>query len=149
MKIKGNWAFYVAAFYIFFVICLVAFVFWTTFHNEELVDKNYYDLELKYQEQIDRVERTHNLKEQIKFVSTNNVIMLSFPKIDNFNNMNGSIHFFRPSNSKLDFKSKFQLDSSYTLVYSTDKMERGLWKIKVNWFISDSSYYNEETVLLN
>jgi len=149
MRLFGNWAFWVPTFYISFVIVLVIFVIWTTFHKVELVDENYYDKEITYQEQINKKERASNLKNELKLVNANNLIVIKFPEDFNYKNISGFVELFRPSEAKLDFKVKISCDSSNNFVIPTEKMKKGLWKVKIDWAVGDSTYYNEEIVFLN
>ncbi len=149
MRIIGNWALWVPVFYISFVLVLVAFVIWTTFHRVELVDENYYDKEIVYQEQIDKIERSNNLKNSLQLVNAKELILIKFPEEFEHNKIMGFVEMFRPSEAKLDFKVNIKCDSSNNFVIPTDKLKKGLWKVKIDWAVGDSTYYNEEVVVLN
>ncbi len=147
MRIIGNWGVLVPAFYILFVIVLVSFVVWSTFQRVELVDDNYYEQEIKYQNQVDKIQRTNNLSEKLELLSYDNAILIQFPANLKAQKLSGEILFFRPSESKLDFKVKLQPDSLNQFIIPTDKLKKGLWKLKIDWAAGDSAFYNEEIVV--
>jgi len=47
----------------------------------------------------------------------------------------------------LDFKVKLQPDSLNQFIIPTDKLKKGLWKLKIDWAAGDSAFYNEEIVV--
>ena len=149
MKIFGNWALAVPLFYITFVVVLVIFVIWTTTQKVELVDENYYDKELVYQKQIEKLERTKRLPEKVTINHANNSLLVSFPKNFKSDELKGEIFFFRPSEKKLDFKVKIETDSTNSMLLATNNIKKGLWKLKIDWVGGDSLYYNEEIVIIN
>ncbi len=149
MKIYGNWALLVPAFYISFVIVLVAFVVWSSYQKVELVDPNYYDKDLVYQEHIDMVERTKNLPENMFISKADNKIILKFPSNFNKQKISGIVNLFRPSSSALDMSYPVNPDSTGVQFIQSDKLAKGLWKIKINWEVNKVSYYNEDNMVLN
>lgn len=149
MKIYGNWALIVPAFYIAFVAVLVGFVIWTFTQSVELVDEKYYEKEPEYIERLSKIERVNRLDEKLEMIYNNNAILLQFPKVNNHNSINGEVYFFRPSEKMLDFKAKLNLDSNYQVIFPAKDMKKGLWKLKIDWASGDSSYYNEEILVIN
>ena len=60
--IKMNWGKGIAAVYICFVVIILGFVFYFMNQDVDLVTHKYYDEEIKYQEQIERMKRTNELE---------------------------------------------------------------------------------------
>ncbi len=148
-KFKFHWGTNVAIFYILFVLVLVGFVVFTTFNRVDLVDEDYYESELKYQGTIDKIERTNKLTEPLKIELAGNYVRLSYPKNISTNDINGKITFFRPSNKKLDFVLPVKPDESGFQIVSSENLIKGLWRIKVDWAVGDSAYYNEQVLMIN
>ena len=149
MKIFGNWAVMVPAFYISFVLVLVAFVVWTTTQKVELVDNNYYDKDLVYQQHIDKVERTNQLAEQVFVANAQNNVIVKFPSIFQKEKITGEIYFFRPSSSAMDKKFAIGPDSTGIQMIRSDKLAKGHWKVKIEWQANNVSYYNEQSLEIN
>lgn len=149
LSIKLNWGTGIAVFYISFVLILVGFVIFTTFNRVDLVDENYYEKELVYQDNINKINRTKKLAIPLKIESGNNIVNLSFPDSLNYKSITGDITFFRPSDKKMDFKLKIQPDENGNQFVRTENLKKGLWKVKVDWALGDSAFYNEEIVIIN
>jgi hypothetical protein len=40
-------------------------------------------------------------------------------------------------------------DDSWIQYIKNEKLTKGLWRIKVDWAVGDSAYYNEEVLIIN
>lgn len=111
--------------------------------NIDLVDKNYYQQEIAYQDRIDQI--SNNIVEkalQIELDAQTSSIVL------NFNNKveDGIIHLFRPSNASEDKKIALITNENGLQVIPYSNLISGLWRIKVKWSIEDSNYYSEHVL---
>jgi hypothetical protein len=148
MKVT-RWGFLTAAFYIVFVIVMVSVVVWSTGHRVDLVDEDYYDKELAYQDHIDKLDRTNRLKKQPEITYNEDLIVVKFPDEFEYYEINGKINYFRPSDKDLDFTEHFEPDSSNIYARDSYGMAKGWWRIKLDWEAGDSTYYNEQEIFIN
>jgi hypothetical protein len=144
-----NWGVMIAIFYSTFVVVLVAFVIYSTTVKYDLVADDYYDQEINYQQQIDKIKRAKTFEEPLSVENLPNMLMLQYPNEVEHNRLNGELHFYRPSDKNLDFKVKVSADSNNRQFVQTQKMKSGLWKLKANWAEGDSTYYNEFVLVLD
>ncbi len=94
---------------VFVVVTITMTVIFMT-QDVSLVSDNYYEKSLSYQDEIDKQNRTNSLDDQVKINFNGEVINILFP-FDYLNeNISGEIYFYRPSNSKLDFKMPLELN---------------------------------------
>ncbi len=149
MKVKFNWGFGIAATYIVFVIITLVMVYIFMNQDVSLETDNYYTKGIQYQEQIDKINRTKNLAEQIEVSVTKSNIAFSFPKIFSANEFKGKIFLYRPANKLKDFAVDVSPDTSHSQFISTANLDRGLWKIKVDWSANGNTYYNEKLIMVN
>jgi len=149
MKLKFNWGFGIAATYIVFVVITLVMVYIFMNQDVSLETDNYYTKGIQYQEQIDKINRTKNLPEQIEVSVTKSNIAFSFPKIFNANEFQGKIFLYRPDNKLKDFTVDIEPDTSHLQSISTADLDRGLWKIKVDWSAKGNTYYNEKLIMVN
>lgn len=142
-----NWGKWVALFFTTYVVFLLIMLFYSFSLDINLVEEDYYAKDLSYQEQIERIERTKDLKESITniFYKKNNLYRVIFPNMDSPDKYSGKILLFRPSDAKMDFSMPIKLDSSYIMNINTSKMAAGFWRIKIAWQINDDKYYNEDS----
>ncbi|MCK5124667.1 MAG: FixH family protein [candidate division Zixibacteria bacterium] len=147
---KSKWGFGLFFLYGGFVAFMLSIVLYVSIQDFQLVEKNYYKIDLAYQDQIDRMDRTNQLEKKLTInlspVSEN--FLVTFPvEIDK--EISGVIEFFRPSNARLDFKVPIETDSLGVQEVGTKSMARGYWKVKVNWTVDSVEYYSQETIMIN
>jgi nitrogen fixation protein FixH len=109
----------------------------------DLVMKNYYEKGIKYQEQIDRINRTNALSEKVNIEFTGKAVLIKIPSMFQPEKIKGEVLFYRPSNAKEDLRFPFSVDSSNEMLISTGKLDKGFWKIQLNWSSDGTDYFNE------
>lgn len=145
---KLNWGTGIAIFYILFVVSLVFQVFRSRQFDHSLVSDNYYELDLKYQERYNKLRNAHDSKNTIQFDHDKvaKKLSLQFPELEQL--PAGKIHFFRPSNSRMDFEIEIQASPRGKMQLPTDQLAPGLWRVKVDWEYKDQAYYQEAVVII-
>lgn len=141
-----NWGKGIIAVCAIFVIGIGVMVYTSMTKNIDLVTKNYYEEEIKYQQQIDKINNTNSLKEKLSVETTENALLISFPKQNG--ELKGEISLYRPSDAKKDFKIPVQLNENSKQFIATDNMQKGLWKVQINWNMNGKDYYSEEKVMI-
>lgn len=146
MKIIGNWALGVTAIYGGFVLFLIGFFVISTLNKVDLVEDNYYDKEIAYQQHIDKVRRTKALASPMIWKRERETLILQFPK--EINAVKGSVKLYRPSNSGRDVVIPIRMDMERMQSIPLNKMEKGLWRMQINWQTDSASYYNEDIMFI-
>lgn len=141
-----NWGKGIILVFVVFVIGIGVLVYRSMTKNIDLVTGNYYEKELKYQEQINKINNTNALKESLKIESRGKVILITYPKLET--GISGDISFYKPSDAKSDFKIKVEPGSDLKQVVLSDKLNKGLWKIQVSWASGGRDYFSEEKLML-
>ncbi len=135
--------------YFSIVICGAAtLVVYSLKHKSQLVRSDYYEQEVKYQDQIDRIKRTHPFLSEIKADITEASLILSLPSAHtSAQDFSGAVWLYRPSNSKLD--KKFELKPNDSGIYEREMegLINGLWKLKVNWTAQSEEFYYESSIV--
>ena len=145
---KLNWGMGIFAAYVVFMIIVLGTVAFTTTVDVNLVADDYYEQELKYQNEIDKKERTNQLAEQVAIKLQNENLKISYPKLF-ASNISGKINFYRPSDQKLDFALDIKTDTTGLQFVPIQKLAKGFWKIKVDWLYSGKEYLNEKNIVIN
>ena len=145
---KFNWGHGIALFYTLFAGVLLYFVIKSTQYDHSLVVDNYYEEDLNYQQHYDKLANSKLLEKDVIIFHDHRSehIKIQFPKEKGA--IDGTIHFYRPSDKKKDFKVKIELDQNFEQSFPVSGMSRGLWKLKVDWQAGGISFYKEETVVL-
>lgn len=118
------------------------------FMNQDvnLVTDKYYEKSLKYQDEIDKQSRTNSLNEEVKINFNGQELSILFPEDYKNKNIGGEIYFYRPSNPKLDFKIPLLLNVDGNQIIPTQRLEKGFWRLKLNWMMDGNGYYNERAI---
>jgi hypothetical protein len=150
MPSSKSWPVGIAIIYISFVLLLVAFVIFSSFQQVDLVTDDYYDEELKYQQQINRINRAQDLSKPViwRHDNSNNVLTLSFPSELESHKVKGNILFFRPSDAKQDKLTALNLTSENIQTISTENLSSGFWKLKIFWKVDQTEYYKEGSLVI-
>jgi nitrogen fixation protein FixH len=147
---RSRWGLGVASLYggfVVFVLALVAFASLQRFH---MVESNYYEKELVYQQQIDRTTRANTLPTRlaVQYEPSSDRIVLQFPEAGVEESVSGRIVLFRPSDRHLDKELVVQTDRQGRQYISTSGLARGLWRLKTAWARAGIEYYHEEILVL-
>lgn len=131
---------------VFVVITVTMTVIFMT-QDVSLVSDNYYEKSLSYQDEIDKQSRTKLLDEQVKINFNGEIITISVPSNYISKDISGEIFFYRPSNPKLDFALPLQLVEGSQIILAK-RLEKGFWRIKLNWTMDGNGYYNERAITI-
>ncbi len=129
-----------------FMIGIGVMVYKSMTKNIDLVSNNYYEKELKYQEQINKINNTNRLAQGVKIETNSGAVIITYP--GNSGKVTGEVSFYKPSDAKNDFKINVESGSDLKQIISTEKLTKGLWKVQVNWAMDGQEYFNEEKITI-
>ena len=146
-----NWGWGIAILFATFIVLLIGFIILGTLNRFDLVSKDYYNEEIDYQKQIDRIIRSHTLAQSLTwhYDKMNQIITINFPATTDPRKIIGKIVFFRPSDAKQDRLISVQPDSRGRQQIDVHMLSSGFWRIKVFWQLESSEFYHEEGVIVN
>ena len=148
-KSKFNWGTGILITIIIFMVISIGAVIFLMNQKVDLVASDYYDKGIHHQEQIDRINRTNKMGNEVSITPENGFIRLVLPKYFAQKGLSGTIQFYRPSDSKKDFAVAVAIDTSAQQLISTQNMEKGYWKVKLNWSQESVEYYKESSFVIN
>jgi len=143
-----SWGIRITIVYIGFVILITSLVFISSTNKSELVAKDYYAQELKYQDRIDAVDNEKNLQISIQHEISSNTIILNYPQSEINKTFSGEILFFRPSDSSKDLKVVLKFDENGKQIIDKSKLIKGIYKMCINWKNNNTTYYKEEIITI-
>ncbi|MEW6050397.1 MAG: FixH family protein [Candidatus Zixiibacteriota bacterium] len=143
---RSRWGIGIAALYGGFVLFVLACVGYASLQHFDLVEPEYYERTLVYQEQIDRQRRTNALAEQpsLAFESESRLLVLQFPAYSSA--VTGVIRFYRPSGAGMDFSLPLALDPTNRQTILDPRLIAGFWRMKLDWRMDSLDYYIERSV---
>lgn len=145
---KISWGTGIVIGIIAFVVISVSMTVIFMTQDVSLVSDNYYEKSLSYQDEIDKQSRTNSLDEQVKINFNGEIINILFPVEYLNKNISGEIYFYRPSDSKLDFKISLNLNEEGNQMILVKDFEKGFWRVKLNWTMNGNGYYNERAITI-
>jgi len=147
-KSRINWGTGILIGIIIFVVLSVTMTVIFMTQDVSLVSDQYYEKSLSYQEEIDKQNRTKSLNEQVQINFNGEVISISLPSAYLDKKISGEIYFYRPSNPSLDFVLPLQLVEGNQNI-PVNRLEKGFWRLKLNWMMDGNGYYNEKAITIN
>jgi hypothetical protein len=143
-----NWGHKLTIFIILFMGLILTMVVLSTQQKIELVHDNYYDQEIKYQDQIDRIRNLKALEYDVQARLDGDKLIIQFPKDLIGQRIEGELHFFKPSNASED--KLLPIETDLELIQKINRVEigHGFYRLKIQWTSDGLEYYAEKTVNL-
>ena len=143
-----SWGWKIVILYCSFVAMMLFLVFLSVRENIDLVVDNYYEQDLKYETQIQKMKNAKQLQQDItlQYAASDKQVVFHYPKLEE--TLHGNITFFRPSDRKLDFQVPINADTANSQAISATDMKTGLWRVKIEWAQGKTPYYTEHTIFV-
>ena len=144
---KVNWGTGIAIFLAVYMAGIMGVVIFSFQSDVNLVTEDYYQQELEYEDQIQRINNANRLENQptLELNRAAEAILLTFPLP--LAPDTGSVLFFRPSDFTQDKKYKLSLDADNKQIFDFADMATGMWKVKLTWGEGEKSYFKEFVVV--
>ena len=127
-----------------------AFIAFCSRHPADLISPNYYEEEIRYQGQIDRIQHAQQQSAQgaVRFDGATKRITVFLPSGSSGAAPAGRIQLYRPSAVNLDRELKLETDSSGAQSFDAATLLPGLWKVRVSWTVADQGYFIDEKIVI-
>lgn len=110
-------------------------------YTNELMEDNYYEKELLYQNIIDGENNLLRLGEGVEFNNGAETFTIKLPLGAIGNISGGNIEFLRPSGKQFDRTVKLAVDAEGTQVFNKSDFEPGYYKARISWKNEETPYY--------
>lgn len=147
MKIHWGWG--IAIFYILFVLAFLVILFFSFGQDNSLVEKDYYQKDITYQEHIEKRNNYNNLGVKVthSYDPVASTLTLRFPEA--MRGVRGECFFYRPSSERQDYRVPLKTDTSNTQVIPVNRLIPGQWTMKLDWEANGQPYYLEEQLRIS
>ena len=142
-----NWGYKILSVYIVFIAGILYMVFKSSGENQDLVTKDYYEQELKYQQVIDDAARAGTLSSEVKYELKGEQMMITLPKEMEGKNSTVHILLYCTADKRKDITSE-QVTETAVLNLPITKNNKGLHELKVSWITEGKSYYSEQKLII-
>ena len=89
------------------------------------------------------------MSKQVNIALSDKSVQLTFPDSVFDKKASGTIYFYRPSGSKKDFSVPMAVSANNTQFINTSALEKGLWRIKIEWGMEGNDFYSEKSLIIN
>jgi len=137
----------------FFAVLIASSATWAVVaqrNREELVSADYYEQEVAYQQQINRLKRSAGAGVAIGHVpgGQGGAIRIAWPEASRPAQGPGKVRLYRPSEAALDREIPLAVDAVGVQTIDARPLKPGLWKVRVHWGPEDAGYYAEGSVVV-
>lgn len=140
-----SWGYRIAVFYIVFVVAIMALVYLASKEQVDLVEKDYYEQELVYQQRITAAQNANALSSPVTIRHKGANLELMLPQEMNGVAVKADLLMYCPSNAGKDKQYPLQTTSGLLTVELPADIY-GLYVIKLNWSAAGKNYYFENNI---
>jgi len=141
-----NWGTKILILYLAFVGLIVTLVVTCLNNDTELEYSDYYAREIKFQDQIDANKNALSLATPIDYEVKVEGVEIKLPAEIISGSPTGSIHFMRPSDSKLDKMVPLNTSADGKQLIAAAGFEKGLYKMKILISSGGKNYFKESII---
>jgi hypothetical protein len=142
---KMSWGNKLILVFIGFALLMGTLVYKAVNTNFELVSKDYYKEELRYQEKIDGKHHAAGIS-KIMITQHTGAVLIQYPKELQGQALQGEVYFYCPTNSKLDHRVAVQADANGLQQISKKEVAKTRFVVKIRWVSGGKEYYMEENL---
>ena len=149
MKASFNpWPAGIIAFFVLLLCGMATVVAIAVTHRESMVNDNYYEQELKFQNQIDSVARAQKAGARLQLNAPAGRFLVVVPAPQLAEKLSGSIEFYRPSAAELDREYPLAPGADGTQSLDDSQLAAGPWQVRVKWSAGGQDYFLEQKITL-
>lgn len=143
---KFNWGKAIILAFVLFISFIVYIVYGSMTTKVDLVTKDYYSKELRYQEDIDKQNNAKALS-ALKYTIKSGSFIVELPKELSKSTATGTLHFYRPSDAENDKLFKVNTNNGFIEVPSSF-LYTGKWIFFLDISNQGIEYQFKETLFL-
>jgi hypothetical protein len=105
----------------------------------DMVTKDYYNEELKYQHVIDATNNANQLEKDILVSVTGREVVIQMPMEKN---IRGNILFYCPSDAKNDVRKELSTGMNGSQAFDIALFNEGQYEVKIDWEVEGKKYFS-------
>ena len=140
---KVSWGYKIMFVYIAFVAGIGFLAFKANNEKFDLVTKDYYEQELKYQQIIDQSANTSNLSTPVTIEKREGELRISFPDAMKDKKKQVDFYLYYAADAKKDFRKSFEVNEN-ELAQALPVGMKGMYELKLSWEAEGVKYYFEK-----
>lgn len=144
------WPYAITGYFAIFIATLAIFVAWAVRQRMDLVRPDYYEHEILYQREIDRLNRSAEIDPdvQLSYDDKSRRVVILLPTRHGGDRAAGTVAFYRPSDARSDREVSLALDANGTQRMDVRQYAPGLWKVRINWSVDGNDYVVQRSIVI-
>ena len=143
---KLNWGTGIAATLAVFVGMMAWFAMRAINNPESLVAEDYYQRELHFQGEIDKLDRSRSSGEYVQVDQSTGSIVLQFPHTTGKGPITGRLQLMRPSDARGDRMVDVHPDSAGRFEFDTHDLLKGAYRLRLDWTRDGEERLHEQPI---
>lgn len=141
-----NWGKGLTLVIIAFIGTMLAMVYIAFRQSNEMIEDNYYDREVKYQQIIDAKANLNPFLAEFILADSAQFLYLKLPKASTLNIENGELRMIKMDRAAAD--NTLKISEAETKI-DKSAFQKGSYHIKLNWDSYGKSYFYEDDLTIN
>lgn len=142
---KFNWGYKILVVYSIFVAGILFLAFKSSQQKNELVQKDYYADELKYQNVINASQNAKDVGDELTTLKKDDHLLVSLPPFFKNKQAKGDVHLYYPADESRDISKAFSTNSGEFEMELLSRM-KGYYTLKLDIDVSGKQYYYEQKI---
>lgn len=141
------WPICIIAYFTVAILGCGTFVVYCNQHPADLVAPDYYEQEMRYQGQINRIQTAQQRAQlaSVTYDPTRGQLRIALPPGQTGQNSTGQIQLYRPAAMNQDRQVQLNPDGSGVQTIDTHELQPGLWKARVSWTADQKDFFLEQS----
>lgn len=141
-----NWGKGVVIAFVCFIGYIMYFVISAFQMNFDMVTDNYYGKELDFENKQKRIENFRELGKKVEISQQQATLTLDYNSLNQ--HLKGEVYFYHPASEKNDFRAQIVKNQEGKQVIPKQKLQRGMYKIILEWEVAGKEYYQQEQIYI-
>lgn len=145
---RNLWPYGIITAFVLFASGIASVIIIAVTHRESLVNENYYEQEIQFQNHIDGAARAQRAGAAVDFNTATGRVTVSLPAAQVGSTLSGHIELYRPSAAGLDRQIQLQPDARGVQSLDVAGLTAGLWVVRVAWNAGGQDYFLDRKIVI-
>lgn len=127
--------------FMIFIVAMVVIMF--SSKKDALVDNDYYERGINYDQEYDRKEQTKTDHAMPDIVLSQDIVVLAFKA-----QASGTAKFMRTADKNMDQTIPFETNDNHQVVVPVASLQKGSWRIIIDWESLGKKYMFEKEIII-
>ena len=129
-----------------FILLMTSFMIRAASNQEELVAENYYEQEIEYQGQIDKLNMTSTPSQTVRMTVEGSELVIEMPMDVRDKTITGELYLQRPSDSRADERMPITLDANRMMRVALGERLKGAYNVQLDWSADGTAYLSKDRI---